>query len=307
MEKVKLQLGDSGDLRAELLLLLEKHMLFIADQSDSLHEKSGKPIHEIRRSFKKSRALLRLLRDSMDPAACIRENRMMGDMQRLLSRARDADVFLDLLSRLPDSYSFIREEAWYERALRRAKKHRDAECELLAGGLTPAIIHQGASLCMERFRQYELSANGFDLIEGGLRRIYRQGRALMDEAFLPDAEAEMVHLFRKRTKDLQYQLTFLKTIFPELLHATSKTLQKLTDTLGQYNDYRLAMEKFPGLVPGDAESQEKLGQLLDRLVSDMEGLKKEAGLLSRKLYAEETDQFIQRLAVYWEQYAGNIR
>ena len=47
-------------------------------------------------------------------------------------------------------------------------------------------------------KQYELSGDGFEIIEGGLSRIYRQGRDMGEMIFNQDADAFEIHAFRKK-------------------------------------------------------------------------------------------------------------
>ena len=292
MNRVDFELGDSSSLRHELLLMLEKELLFIRELCESRPGMNKTAVHETRRTLKKCRALIRLVRDPMGYASYYRENTRMRNMHRLLSRARDTEVFFTMLKKLPKKYHTAREEAWYQKTLENAKILRNRERERINTENVHREISLGTNRCIDNLAHYQLEEDGFTLIEDGLSRVYRQGRRMIPEAFMPGADAAVVHRFRKKAKYHQFQLTYLIPVSPGLLKPASKTMQRLTDKLGMYNDYHHAVEWIPGLAPGDRVSRRKINQLLENLKADMVRLKGEARLVSDKLYAEEPDQFI---------------
>jgi len=143
MEKLKFKLGVSSDLRNEVLLMQESQLRFIIRLCDPLHEKKGSAIHEIRRSFKKCRSLLRLIRDSMGYAMYYRENTQMRDMHRLLSHARDADVFYSMWKALPATFNGLEAQSWYRTTLDAASAQRQAERDQLISAEVPERIRRG--------------------------------------------------------------------------------------------------------------------------------------------------------------------
>jgi CHAD domain-containing protein len=302
MEAVKFELGDSSDLKKELLLTLEQQWLYIIGLCEALPDDAGNAIHEVRRTFKKNRSLLKLIRDSMGYSMYFRENEQMRDLHRMLSPARDADVLYELLSELPEKDPGLQGQAWYHKTLELSASRRDRERDRLIRDRVPSKISRGARQCIDRQVYYLPEGEGFTLIEDGIRRIYRQGKASMKDAMVPDAEAARVHLFRRKSKYLQYQITYLKPLFPELLKPTSKTLKKLTDSLGAYNDYSQALKQLPGLLTGIKISQDKMQELLLGIRAEMRLLQVETECLSQKLYAEKTGRFTSRMRSYWEQF-----
>src|SRR5437763_13387486 len=61
-------------------------------------------VHAARKSVKKERALLRLMRGSVDGSRRRRENAALRDAARRLSGARDADVMIETLDELSQRY-----------------------------------------------------------------------------------------------------------------------------------------------------------------------------------------------------------
>jgi len=285
--------------------MLEKKFHFIRELCESSPGMNKAAVHETRRTLKKCRALIRLVRDPMGYASYYRENTRMRNMHRLLSGTRDKDVFYTMLKKLPKKYPDAGEEAWYQKTLENAKILRNRERERIAASNTKREISAGVRQCIDNLAHYQLEEDGFALIEDGLSRVYRQGRRVIPDAFMPEADAAVVHRFRKKAKYHQYHLTYLIPVSPGLLKPASKMVQRLTDKLGIYNDYHHAIEWIPGLAPGNRVSRRKVNELMENLKADMVRLKGEARLLADKLYAEEPDQFIDRMRSCWNSHARN--
>ena len=300
MERMDFRIGEPAGPGKEVLLTLEKHFLFILKRCDQLEAKQGRAIHEMRRSFKKSRALLRLVRDSMGYASYFLENRCLRDMQRLLSPARDGDVILVLLNRLRKDFPALNEKPWYAGVVEGAGGRRDAAWEALLQARIPDLIRRGMGQAVDRLAHYRFSGEGFDQLEGGISRIYRQGQDMLGEAYREDAVSSTIHQFRKRAKYRQNQTAFLEALSPEILGPEFRSLQKLSDILGDYNDYSNALVLLPMLAPVDAETRHELESLEVDLQRRMARLKKRAAKISSGLYAEDPEQYLTRMRSYWE-------
>ncbi len=72
-------------------------------------------------------------------------------------------------------------------------------------------------------------------------RSYRRGRKAM-KAVPSDPGVERVHEWRKRTKDLWYQLRILREAWPEVIEATADELHELSDLLGDHHDLAVLVE-----------------------------------------------------------------
>src|SRR5919109_412156 len=147
-------------------------------------------VHEARKNMKKLRALLRLTRNELGDEVYRRENECFRDAGRQLSGVRDADVMLGTLERPEVSVPPLR-EALEEVAAAR----EDAR---------------------DRVDDWPLEHDGFEALEGGLRRIYRRGRRAL-RAVEDEPTTEILHEWRKREKDLWYHLTLLHDSWPPLL------------------------------------------------------------------------------------------
>ena len=232
MKKSKFRIGSSADTADELKKILELQLLYVSGLFSPSPEDAGEAIHEARRSYKRCRAILRLMRDAMGYTSYYRENINLREMQRDLSRIRDADVQCKLFSSLAESYPEFRRKTGFTRIIENARKNYDLEMNSFLETGKAAEISLYTRSKAEEIKQYELAGEGFKIIEGGLSRIYRQGREMGKMVFSQEADPYEVHAFRKRAKYLQFQLTYLRTIAKPLFKAMSTSMEQLTENLG---------------------------------------------------------------------------
>jgi CHAD domain-containing protein len=150
----------------------------------------------------------------------------------------------------------------------------------------------------KRVRRWPLRKDGYDCLEPGLRRSYRRGRRSQDEAYA-SLEDEALHEWRKRAKDLRYQVGLLEPLWPEEMKGLEKTLHELTDRLGDDHDFadlRCALQGARGLASG-VDGVTKLIELIDRRRSDLQA---KARPLGARVYSEAPRKFSRRVGSYWD-------
>ena len=302
MKKRKFRIGSSGNTAYELKNTLELQLLYVSDLFSPAPKDAGKAIHEARQSYKKCRAILRLMRDAMGYASYYRENISLRDMQRELSRIRDADVQRSLFKRLSKRYPEYGSKAWFTRIIEHAKMNFDMEMKRFFETDKAADISRYTRSKAAHIQQLELTGEGFEIIEGGLSRIYRQGREMGKTVFCQEVDPYEVHAFRKRAKYLQFQLSYLRTISREMFKAMSTTMEELTENLGYYNDIHIACTTIEEIAEDNNLTQKKLGILLSGLREEMQKAKSDSRKVYETLYVEKPRHFISRISHYWESY-----
>jgi CHAD domain-containing protein len=146
----------------------------------------------------------------------------------------------------------------------------------------------------ERIRDWPLSTDSWALVDAGLTRAYRLGRRAMRRT-AADPSAENVHEWRKRAKDLRYQLRLLCNAWPGLLEATEEQSHELSDLLGEHHDLAILCEDLAGRELGAADRKG-----LEGAIADSQGeLAGRAVDLGRRLYAERPKPFRRRIRAYW--------
>jgi CHAD domain-containing protein len=144
-----------------------------------------------------------------------------------------------------------------------------------------------------RIDRWRLREDSWDLLGPGLKRGYGRGRKAMKRA-LADPGAENVHRWRKRAKDLWYQLRILEAAWPELLGASVGQAHALADLLGDHHDLAVLAEDLAGRPEAIEREpfQRAIGRRQDELLST-------AAALGQRLYAEKPKAFERRLHRYW--------
>ena len=306
MKKLKLKIGSSADTAFELKKTIELQLMHIHDLFSPAPKDMGMAIHESRQTYKKCRAILRLVRDSMGYASYYRENISLRDMQRELSQIRDADVQYHLFARLSDSYPEYSGKKWFTRMLEHARRTYDLELKHFLKSGKAESIARSARLKAAQIQQYKLQGDGFEIIEGGLFRIYKQGKELGKLVFSQEADASEIHAFRKKAKYLQYQLTYLRPISRELFKVMSASMGQLTESLGYYNDLHIACTRMEAYAEENKLKRKKLHGLLSGLGEEMQKAKSDSKQAYEMLYVEKPKHLTKRIGAYWKSHSLSL-
>jgi CHAD domain-containing protein len=237
----------------------------------------GERVHESRRELKKARAALRLVRGSLARRLFEREDSLLREAGRGLSRLRDAQVLLDAARSL-DLGRAVALRRLLNAELRRAKAGAPASVKSAVRALARA---------RKDAKSLELGASGWRAVEDGLRGTYRDGRRAMKAAFA-GARPEDLHEWRKEAKYLRYELQLLSSAWERPLTAYVDELHALSDRLGEYHDLGMLQEK-------DAE-----GSLADEIYERRSALAEQALSLGARLFAEKPKAFARRLRGCWK-------
>jgi CYTH domain-containing protein/CHAD domain-containing protein len=260
-------------------------------------ENVAESIHGARKDLKKLRAVLRLVRDRLGEKRYRRENERYRDAGRALASTRDAQVKGETLDSLLESVHLepsvrLIAEAW-QRALAQECEAATARAEENSEAtIAPALELLEAAGSAE---DWPLGAKqSWSLVAAGLTGAYKHGRRAMGEAEAGDPAA--VHQWRKRAKDLRYQLRVLRVVWPEAMDATAKQAHALTDLLGDHHDLTVLAEDLGGrdlprseAIALEAALRERQRRLLDEALG-----------LGRRLYVEKPKTFGRRIHGYWK-------
>jgi CHAD domain-containing protein len=177
-------------------------------KSDSTPEEA---VHEARKDLKKLRALLRMTRGELGDATFRRENLCFRDAGRELAGVRESDVMLDTLKTL-DIPAGVEYEL--RTAIQGYRARNGGDLRRTASTGVVAMLREAR----ERVEDWPLERDSFDALRKGLERTYRHGRRDFRAAQgAPTVEA--LHEWRKRVKDLWYQHTLLRELWPPVMQA----------------------------------------------------------------------------------------
>lgn len=264
---------------------------------DEAGEDPGAAVHEVRKHVKRIRAAVRLARTRLDPGRFERYNGLCREAAHLLGGAREMNVALQTLGVVA------------------SRLDRAVDADLLEGvrvrlrdlgrGSALAIMVSDGPLAQARQRLEEArnelsvlltSRLGPRDLAKGLSWSFRRGRRHRDEAYRT-GNPEAFHAWRRRSKDLWYQLQLIQAAWPPILRARSSEHHRLADHLGLANDavdLEALLGRDPDLVP-DPRLRETIRTRCREL---WEEAREEARPLGLRLYAESPRAFESILRVY---------
>ena len=250
-------------------------------------------IHQVRTTIKRLRALLRLIRPAVDPAIFNRENVRLRTAARLLSFARDTEVARGTLKTLPVSNQIDQDSVRSVLSGFEVKVERPNDLDE-----TMAEVRRRLAQTRRNFHRLKLRGTEREILERGLRAVYRQGRNRMRNA-IELGEDRAFHRWRIRAKNLYYELEFLESVWPNGLHRLVSRLSKLQDEIGVDHDaavLRAWLKKTPENF-GGSETVQRVVACLDR---QTQKLRKRVVPLGQQIWGEKPRRFARRVVRHWD-------
>lgn len=190
-------------------------------------------VHELRKRCKKVRGLLRLVRPEFEDYQT--ENTAFRDIAANVSGVRDADVLIATCDAVVTHYQDQVERP----ALAAIRRGLTISRNQQASDRDPAAL---LSQCRQRLLQaadrvdaWQLQADGFAAVQGGLGKTYRRARKAMRSAQAAPSP-ENFHRWRKRCKYHWYHARLLRPIWPGPMQAHARCAHALGDLLGEHHD-----------------------------------------------------------------------
>jgi CHAD domain-containing protein len=251
-------------------------------------------VHAVRKRLKKTRSLVRLARPSMRSGDFRRLNRALRDRGRALAGTRDADVMVETVDALRERFAGHEPGALFDAVRARLSDRARG----VRGDAAAPSAHTDALRSL-RAEVDEWPVDGVDApaLARGLARSYARGR---DAFAVADAEptAPNLHEWRKRVKDLWYQLRLLRDAWPGVMTATADEAKALARVLGDDHDLATLARLLTEDGELTAEPGADRGRLLELVEQRRAELLEQARGLGRRLYAEPPKAFRRRLRAY---------
>ncbi|MGJ3238447.1 MAG: CHAD domain-containing protein [Anaerolineae bacterium] len=250
-------------------------------------------IHSARKSFKKIRAVLRLVRDQIGDTIYREQNELYRDLGRALAPMRDAYVRVMLINKLIDTLEadHLRSSAETMRA-ELVADYENTRTTFWQSATTQEVIDR---LTDERDTIHDMPLNkkkAFKVFKKGVKRIHKQGQDEMEIAYQNVPSAVEFHQWRKRVKYLWYHLRILKPYNPDTIADLIDQLDQLGDLLGSAHDFAVL---YNTLVE-HPETQDGAGRHLLALLDQQRGeLEQQAYELGEAIYHKRTKHFIKQI------------
>jgi CHAD domain-containing protein len=253
-------------------------------------------VHEARKSVKKTRAVLRLVRPKLHGAYSDADRRLQK-VSRALSRVRDADVLVETFDLLRSRYPARLKGAAFAR-VRRALTSASARSR--SDSLESDDVRNAARQLRKARRQardWRTRHGRFRALKPGLQTAFRRARRAFDDA-VKEPTDEHLHTWRKRVKTHWYHARLLEKIHPESMNAYAARLKHLERVLGEDHNLTVLKDRLAILpeVRSMPEGGAVLMLLIDRRQTQLRG---RAVSLGRTIYAPKPAAFTRGLEKAW--------
>jgi CHAD domain-containing protein len=255
-----------------------------------------KSVHEVRKSIKKTRALLRLIRPELGQFFAD-ENRQLRDTGHRLSELRDAGALIGVLDNLGKraNGATARSVSGIRRLLTRQKRHlvEEAASHKLMPNLAGELLRARQSV-----RYWPLETDGFAAIEAGLEKTFRDGRKALARA-RKSGRREDFHEWRKRVKDHWYQVRLLTKLTGDVMDGYERSLKELEDALGDDLNLAILAERVQSMATTNGNGV-KPASLTKAIDSNRRELRERALEIGERVYAEKPKEFTRQIRRLWE-------
>jgi CHAD domain-containing protein len=268
-------------------------------------ERGAAAVHRARRRIKGLRAVLRMIRIAVGDEAFRQGNDALRQAGRALASARRMGAMVEAAEKLGGD-GLSRADLAVVRDLARAA------ARIATDGASPELFEQATGEARRHIAglrgaadEWQLPQCAMAVFVEGMTRVYARARRLVAKG-LEGADPSILHEARKSVIHLRYQIATLEPIWPALLSAWVKELQRLREALGDFNDL-CEMEALINDPASPLSAVKKKGAALRLIADRRQALLARARPLARRLFAEPPSSFATRMTAMWEAWYGGER
>jgi hypothetical protein len=272
----------------ELVAALNEVVQALQDQPGS-----DQAVHTARKSIKRARAALRLLREVLGEATFNRENTALRDAGRCLAPLRDAKSLVDAYETFRKRHASQLQAEPYDLLATQLHARLDSQRqELERAGVMLQKCMDLIATSREHANQRHIEAAHAAFVPAGLQRIFHRGRkarALAKRELSPHA----LHEWRKQVKYLSNALKILDGSSPRLSNIIQRS-DNLADRLGEDHDLAELMRYFTD--PKVQIHVEERLQMASLIEDRRARLQEKAHAIGNKIYRQKPRYFVRKMA-----------
>ena len=259
-------------------------------------KKRDEAIHEARKSIKKIRGVLKLLRPELGKVYR-EQNSRLRDLGAKLSELRDAGVIIETFDSVVNRNTNAATENAFSairKALEQNKKDKEQSeniVQVMAGTASELIAVKSP------LENWPISDNGFASLCDGLRKTYRLGRSAMHKARNKN-RPELFHEWRKRTKDHWYHVRLLESSWTEAMIARERSLHDLETWLGDDHNIVVLLGEL-NQNPDRYGSAKDLDMFASLAKNRQKELRQQALSLGERLYGQKSKLLTKHFERLW--------
>ena len=254
----------------------------------------GVTVHEVRKHLKKLRAAMRIATAQVGKNCHACEDRCVREIGRLVSDLRDAQVRLQTFTDLRDKAGKKSKKPVFPRTKELLLLERESFSAAFAGWQTQAIPQ--LERVKTRLMDWPLEGLTWKQICGAVAKIYKRGQRGLAQT-IHDQVPENFHEWRKRVKDIWYQLRILQPLNRVVLEEMDHDAEVLGELLGREHDFDFLLARLEK-ESGDEALAGELAQLQKLITKRCKRLRRDALELGRRFYAEPSKAFAKRISIF---------
>jgi len=257
---------------------------------------SGVVVHEVRKSCKKLRGLLRIVRTHFD--GYTQENGAFRDAAAALSSLRDAAVLIETYDALMNANDgAVGRSAFAPVRRRLTLRQKTLDRDTSSADRKLGDVRDLLLAVRVRAGQWKLSDDGFPAVQDGLAKTYKRARKAMKDAGRSH-DATAFHEWRKLSKYHGYHARLLEPVWPAAMQAHRRSADRLNQLLGEHHDLAVLEETLRD-NPDEFGHAVDLDALIDLIHERQSMLAEHAFMFGAKLFAEPADRLARRWRRYW--------
>lgn len=254
----------------------------------------GVTVHEVRKHLKKLRAAMRLAVGEVGKNRHAHEDGCVRKIGRLVSDLRDAQVRLQTLIQLRDKKAKHSGKNHFPHIEELLSLERESFSAAFAGWQKQAIPQlEGVET---RLLKWPLEDLTWRQVCGAVAKIYKRGQCGLAKT-IDDPEPENFHAWRKRVKDLWYQLRILQPVNRVVLTEMARDAEVLGELLGREHDLNFLWARLEK-ESSDEALRNELAQVEKLIRKRGKRLRTNALELGRRFYAEPANAFAKRISFF---------
>jgi CHAD domain-containing protein len=255
-------------------------------------------IHGARKDIKKVRAVLRLVRTGIAKKEFRRLTELLREAANHLAAPRDAYIKTKTLQDLARHFRGQLAPGALRQIRAQLRRHFHEEMNRFRKEKAARAVERTLRRVLKELERLDVCGKGWKALSPGVKRAYSHGQCAY-QTVLKDSSAENLHEWRKRAKDLWYQVALLRPVWPEQMDAMASELETLGEYLGDDHDLVVLREAVKEQCAGDGNAREL--ETLDGLIEQRQRELRAAALaLGARFYAEKPSTFCNRLGGYWQ-------
>ena len=223
-----------------------------------------------------------------------REDCCVRKIGRLVSDLRDAQVRLQTLIQLRDETAKKPENSPFPHIEELLSLERESFSAAFAGWQKQAIPQ--LERVETRLLKWPLEDLTWKQVCGAVAKIYKRGQRGLAKT-IDDPEPENFHAWRKRVKDLWYQLRILQPLNRVVLTEMARDAEVLGELLGREHDLNFLWARLEK-ESSDEALRDELAQVEKLIRKRGKRLRTNALELGRRFYAEPAKAFAKRISFF---------